>query len=213
MQISNQKNSVNFTSRPIHYVNIRNADNKFVKAVFSRLDPKCGVDKAAIEKLQNSWEVPHELMKDFYAEFSCPKDGKEFNAIELPGKGPLHKRILGVVYSKTYMLWNKEHMSMPLLITNPEIKYGRESRKLKGIGEIMLGEVFNRAKKMNVPELEFNSEANKFFRKFFRHTKVKIVDGVNFNPYNRFFHISQENFDKCINWCQKKHQTNFSAKI
>ena len=213
MQILNQKNNVNFTSRPIHCVNIRDADNKLVKVVFSKLDPKCGVDKAAIKKLQNSWEVPHELMKDFYAEFSCPKDGKEFNAIELPGIGPLHKKILGVVYSKTYMLHNQERMSMPLLITNPDLKHENGLRKLKGIGEIMLGEVFNRAKKTKAPELEFNSEANKFFRKFFSRAKVKITDDVNYNPYNSFFHIGQEDFDKCIDWCQKKHKTNFSATI
>lgn len=97
MQISNQSNSLNFTSTPVHSVNLKKltngAENGFIKAVYSKLSPEDLNDSVAINELKATWDVPHKLMDEFSREFNLSIKSHEYNAIEMIGETPLYKNI------------------------------------------------------------------------------------------------------------------------
>ena len=210
MQITNQNNRINFTSTPLHFVNLRNADNTFTKAVFSRLGPE---DIKVVEELKDSWAVPHGLMKDFYTDFLRQSADNEFHAIELIEEGSLAKKIIGVVFSSIDRYGKENYVNMQSLVTKPELAAANKKRSLKGIGEVLLGEAFNLAKKANASDFSFTSAAYTFYKKTFKDAGIEIRRFQNYDPYNDRYCLHKDTFDKYINYCQDKYKTNFSATI
>ena len=219
MQISNQNNNVNFTSTPIHSVNLKKltngAEDGFVKAVFSKLDPNDINDSLAIHELKATWDVPYNLMDEFSREFNLSIKSHEYNAIEMVGEAPLYKRIVGLICSNSYSRNNEIISTGRVLITKPELSKKSDARSVKGVGEMLLGKAFYQAKLAKSKEFKFDSSATDFYEKTFADAKIRIIKGVNFfqEGGNDRFVIGEKDFDKYINWCQQKYQTNFSAKI
>ena len=157
MQISSQKNSPHFSSTPIHRVNLINAiDGSFIPAVFSKLNPRDDMDRAAIEEIRKTWKgVSFSLMNSFTDGFTKDvQKTEQYNAIELIGEDKLSKKIVGITkyfHDKNPCALSSENKKLYLnvLITNPEASHGAPNRKVKNVGEVLFGEIVKYAKKLN----------------------------------------------------------------
>lgn len=220
MLISPRKNNINFTSTPIHYVNLKKLTNGvedgFVKAVFSKLNPSDKKDIDAIIQINQDWDEEY-LVSEYCGDFirNISPDINQYHAIELLENKDLGDKIVGLVkyYFKNY--GNKENLHLSWLITNPKAKFisRDEKREIKGVGEILLGETFNKAKEHKALGLEFSYGNDSFYKKTFENAGINIINGKTFNPSDKEFYVETEDFDKYINYCQNKYSTDFSAKI
>lgn len=206
-----------FTSTPIHYVKLKKitngVENGFVKAVFSKLNQADEKDRIAIQQVQDIWGK-----KEFIANSCCENFFKEqspetqtYNCIELISNAPLGERIIGLAKSLTLDLGKTKIYHLSWLAS--KLKLDNPERGIKGVGEVLLGEVFNKAKNKKMP-LEFTSSNDSFYFKTFKNAGLDFVEDEElFEMGNGLFTIQKRDFDKYINYCQKKYGTDFSAKI
>jgi len=165
MNIQNQKNSVNFTSTPIHYVNLKKVTNGvedgFIKAVFTKLNPNdLEGDCLAIEKIKETWKE-NDMAEKFAGIFKFFKSDLNFyNALELVGNNNLDERIVSLVKSS---IEGGRTLKLSILLSKPELSRENIQRPIKNVGELMLGEIFNKAKQLQVSRLEFESAEDAFY--------------------------------------------------
>ena len=213
MQISTN-NSVNFTSTPLHYVNLRKvtngAEDGFVRAVFTKLNPKdLEGDCLAVDKIKDTW-MGTSLRDNFAGAFKFFKaESNHYNAIELVGNNNLGDRIVGLAKSSVEL---GRMLKLSLLLIKPEMSRINYKRSINHIGELMLGEMFNKAKQLNVSKLELESAEDDFYIKVLEKAGIELTP-EKYDSINHKFHIPVEDFDKYINWCQSEYKTNFSATI
>lgn len=212
MQIQSQKNNVSFTSTPIHTITLKKltngVENGTIKAVFSKLNPFDIKDIESIEKIKETWSDPEKLIHSFYRHFKEKKSDNEFFAIELDEKNGLSKTILGLL--NTCFLPKDKMYHLLTINTKPNFIKGRKDKEIKGIGEIMLGEAIQQAKQKKVDSFNFISLADNFYDHTFEKAKLKFHKSE--NSYAHYI-IESEDFDKYIEYCEKKYGNNFSATI
>lgn len=200
MKISSQNNNINFTSTPIHKVNLINAkDGSFIPAVFSQLDPDNLLDISAIKQIQKNWRGPSFLVDQFYNDFFHSKNVEKYHAIELLNNDPLEKRIIGLTESRI----DHSDYELSLLFVKPELTQKVGKRKIKNIGELLLGEIFNLAKKANASSLEFLSSNTGFYNKTFERALPGLYKPED-NDMVFSFEIKRKTFDKYIDYWKKK---------
>lgn len=214
MQVSNRNNSVNFTSTPIHYVNLKKVTNGiedgFVKAVFSKLNPndKEG-DCLAIEKIKETWKE-NDMAEKFAGIFKFFKSDLNFyNALELVGNNNLDERIVSMVKSSVE---GGRTLKLSILLSKPELFKENIQRPMKNVGELMLGEIFHKAKQLQVSRLEFESAEDAFYIHVFDKVGIELT-GDKYNPVKHKFSLPKEDFDKYLKYIQKEYNTDFSAVI
>jgi len=218
MQVSNRNNNVNFTSTPLHYVNLKNlakdGGGGFVKAVLTRLDPNDKADLAALKEAKKSWKLKHCVGDQFLTEFESQGMSFGFNAVELVSEEPLVKKIIGLVSTSIDDFDGISLFSLNTLFTKPSFSKAMRSRKISGVGEIMLGEAIFNAKKSNSFDMSFNSSmsAVKFYKTTFEDAGIELTS-KKYNPQSCDFRLFPEDFDKYINHVQKKYNMDFSATI
>ena len=209
-----QKNNLSFTSVPIHKVSLqkvtKRAENSYANAVFSKLDPLDSGDVVALEKIKNVWGHGSRLVTSIWESFTTEVAGQcQFNAIELKKNRSLDEKIVGLVKSIFLQDGDKKNLYLWSIITKPEFGNKNPNRTIKGVGECMLGEIFNSAKHSNANNVTFYSDNKGFFKKTFEDAEIKLVNGKNYTPRNGHFVINEKDFDKYINYCKEKYKINF----
>lgn len=205
MKIQSPKNNVEFKSIPIYQVNVRNADNGLVKAVFSELKATCEEDKLAIIKIKNSWENSY-LLDGFFEDFKDTfSSDKNFNAIELLGKAPLGERIIGLVQTQ-FMYAND--LFGTYIFSRPDLKKQVVCRKIKNVGEVLLGSIMKMAKEKNSTHFNFRSSNDSFYYKTFDDAKIQpyVMKGRRLTEFS----INSKEMQKYIEYCQNKFKIDFS---
>jgi len=218
MQVSTQNNRVNFTSTPLHPVNLRKftngAQDGFVKAVFSKLDPNNLEDLAALKEIETNADSEKSAILRMLCGFfpyNCFQND-QYHCLELVGEGSLAQRIVGLL-NTTPGLGDKKAYVGKLIATVPRFKYGKDDRGIKGVGEVMLGETFNLAKKGGFERLSFDSTKNPFYDETFRTAKVNVQEReISGWDSARNIIIPKTEFDKYINYCEDKYKFKFNKK-
>lgn len=212
MKVQNQKRGINFTSIPIHNINLKKVTNGVeigsIKAVFSKLDVNDPKDSEALFEIKELWDDKDKLVCCMYRHFKIKTPDNEYFTIELPGNNSLSDRIIGL--ANTFYSAKDKVYNLLNLITKPSMQYYTEERGIKGVGETLLGEIFQKARENNASNLVFGSLANNFYNKSFDNAKMtnyKIGDS------SFRYTISRDNFDKYIKYCQEKYNDNFSTII
>jgi len=203
-----QKNNVNFTSTPIHDVNLKRiADGANIPAVFTRLSIKNDEDLNAVTQIKNKWPKVHQIITCFCNEFCKPQTyDADYFAIELKNNTPfLSEKIVGLFKSIKIKNGDKERVYLSRIFSKPEHMRDNETRTIKGIGEVLLAETFNLAKKIKATCLDFHSDNDAFYFRTFEKAKIKIEPGENFDPKNHDFHFSEKYFDQYIDYCKKEY--------
>lgn len=212
MKITNQNTNVNFTSTPLHKVNIVSAkDGKLIPAIFSELKPYGrNNDRTTIKEIAKTWKsVPFLLTNIFSTNFCSKMDlGNNFYAVETLGEEPLAKRIVGLMQTLTEKdtpPLNLDKFDLELLIVKPDFAHTTKDRQFKNIGELLFGEAFNQAKKSNSDYIKFYSTEDDFYSKIL---KKATIDSSN-NEHR--FTIDKPNFDKYIDYWKTKFKIDLNA--
>lgn len=220
MRINSNKYKTSFTSTPLHCVNLKKivtvADNSPILAVFSSLNPKSRGDRNALLQIKDTWRKS-QLVRNFCTSFLENQSNlHQFNAIELVNEKPLGERIVGLI--KTFPSYNNKEKGLYLatILTKPEFSAHNQGRTIKDIGEIMLGEIFNYAKKTQAHFIEFTSIDDNFYSRVFSKASVHAVeeDASHYCEYlSGEFFIPQGEFDKYLNYCKKQYGLDFSENL
>lgn len=201
MKVLSLNNNVNFTSTPLHRVNLINAkDGSFIPAIFSKLNKEDAIDKEALEHIMDTWNSS--LAHDYYYNFR--NNNHLFNAIELLGSEKLEERIVGLAESNSHNLF--------LLITKPKLsEKNKINRQIKNIGEKLLGEIFSQSKNAKADYLDFEALKNAvdFYKKSFERAGIKYTSEIKEPKHINsevLFSINQDQFNKYINYIKKKFE-------
>lgn len=219
-----QRQNINFTSTPIHNVNLRKVTNGkedgFISAVFSKLNLGDTEDKTALWHIQNTWDesekkskaVANTICKHFLAKKQ--ERQADYFCLELENKESLGNRIIGLMELQPEKHDSKDVLYLSLLTTKPDFIHKKENRTIKGIGEILVGEAINQAKKGNHSRLDIWAEDKGFFARIFEKTKIdleKILTRSN-RDWDEY-EIKREHFQQYLKECEKNYKTNFSEII
>lgn len=205
------KNNTTFTSTPIHTVNLKKVTNGvedgFVKAVFSKLDPRDHEDILAMQKIKENWEDKNAtdwICPSFERLDEVDKFSLRFHCIELPGTESLDKRIVGLTESFIPPNEDVKFYHLSCIASKAENQYGKTERIVKNIGEVMLGSLFNDAKKLKASCFEIISVCNGFYENTFGNSKIA------FKEKYRVFNIQKRSFNKYLKYIQNKFNFDFS---
>lgn len=209
MNIQRRNNKINFTSTPLHAVNMEKINQKLQtgvdKVIISRLNPVDDVDRAAIAKIKNKWEDKKDVLKDFCNNFEnihCRNE--EFFALEHVNDKPLAERLIGVANS--HAIDDEYHLSY--LFVNPKLQK-------QNFGKILLTFVLNQVKKKNLEGFTVYSTNNPFYLKVFRQAKIIFNKGE--STYEKMspqcgtdFWVKGDDCKKCLDQMKKKYGIEFS---
>lgn len=218
MLASIQNNNPSFTSRPFCNVNLKRVSSgvhkNYTQAVISTLSPKSEIDKVAVDAAYNNWTCINQVIRVFRNDFlKHPQKHDQYLALELKGSQNLADRIVGFVKSHIIKEDNQKKLCLSFLVTKPEFMRWNSERTAKGLGEVMLGEAFCRAKKLKVSSVKITSVEHDFYNRAFEHAGIDIVEGENFFHKSGEYHIKAKDFDKYIDYCQKEYKTKLKAKF
>jgi len=223
MQVSNQNNRINFTSAPLHSVNLKKitnrADDGISKAIISKLNPNDKLDEAAIRDVNKTWHYLSNHIHCLYVDFSKNFDpSTEYFAVETQEPKNLANKIIGLmqVCTQKSFITKRENLVLSTLATKPDFMHGNESRSLKNVGEALFGDTFSMAKEKNTANIKFFATKNNY--KFYSDslTKAGLNESEFGNPSSENlyeFIINEKSFDRCINYYQNKFCPKPSALI
>ena len=159
-----------------------------------------------VKEICEKWDASTTLASAFSRSFRFGKtDGVNFNAIEIVDmENPLGK-IIGLVKSFPKIKINETSLFLQQLITEPTLSKNNGHRAIKGVGEILLGECFEIAKKMNFSSVDIPSSNNPFYFHTFKEAKIDILEGYSFDKKSSEFSIPRKDFDKYINYFREKY--------
>jgi len=209
MNIQSQNNNINFTSTPLHTVNMEKINQKLQtgvdKVIISRLNPTDDIDRAAIAKIKNEWEDKKDVLKDFCGSFERSYSQDEtFFALEHANDNPLSERLIGV--SNSHSVDEEHHLAY--LFVNPKLQK-------QNFGKILLTFVLSQVKKQNLEEFTVHSTNNPFYLKVFKQAKIIFNKGEsgykkNPPPLGTDFWVEREDCEKYLDHMKKKYGIEFS---
>lgn len=226
-------NSVNFGSTPLHQVNLRKGDGSgFVRAVVSELDPKCEEDFLALSQVAKDWNAGFfvgKILNFFEAcrgsltshqnnpelqDWIVKNNPQTYYAVELLHEAPLHEKIAGLLMAtfKRNTLHNCRNLDLSLLQVRPDIMYqdgvDNSARRIKGVGEVLVGQVFRHAKESAAPSITITSSNDYFYYETFKKSGVEMIDDRLYD-YTAPFTIKSGEFDKYLGYTEQKYQIKF----
>lgn len=210
----NQKNNIKFTSRPIHYANLKKigarASEKFEKVIISELEKHdiSEIDKIIFHLKQKEATPGENRVGNYFCEEFCAKsaDNINFNAIELINDKSLSKKILGAVsFFKNF----ENKIELTYLFTMPQVRSTNVKRKLKGVGEIALGRVFEYAKRTGASEIYINSANDDFYLGVLNKLGIKPIYQQQF----QLLRIKAKDFNTYLDYIKKEYHTDFIEKL
>lgn len=204
-------NRINFGSSNPYQINLRHdTDEKLIPAVISKLDPKNAEDLQAIKKIDQTWEeneyvnlILTEIQKDAKSKNFTPNTVNNYYAVELPGIEPLHEKVLGLIHT----IFDRDNKVLVLntMETKPDFLYKENaSRKIKGIGEVLVAQAFKKALGFQSRCIEIASFANAFYQHIFDKANIKY-DSLPLDCFN----VDASNFSKFLNHVGEKYQIKF----
>lgn len=208
MKIANQNNNVNFKSVPLYNLTLTRG-RETVPAVFSKLEPQNPIDLEAVMKIKDNWEssmatlwfCPKFIEDSHPSDFSLPS---QYNCIEVVGKEALDKRILCLTENFLHSFGNIKTNFLNTIVTKKEFQRGNDKRQMQNIGSLMLGGFFKDSKRKNVTKIKIDSVNNGFYINVFEKA------GINFDMEGDTFIISNDEFDKYLDYCKRELNTNFN---
>ena len=182
--------------------------------VISEFDPKDAGDFAALKKISEEWKgadyIKNILIsfnrsaKYYQTEGNIP-DKYKYYAVEIPNNEPLHKKTLGLIsiFSNPSNSLEIDHLQV-----KPDLKHQKDkTRKIKGIGEMLVGKVFevantNRSKISEIGLIP-STGAQDFYEKMFQKADIQ-----NKGQWEEFV-IDSSDFPKFLKYIEYKYQTKF----
>lgn len=214
-----QNKNINFTSTPIREVMLPKVkDGKIIgecKTILTKMDIFDNEDIETVSMIKEKWARKTLFAKHFGDNFSAKSsDHSNYYAIELPRQAQLKQEPLCVIKTNLQISPHGNRIiHLNYLITNPEFKHGEKSA-LKNIGEAMMGEVFNLAKKVRASMLTFQSANDGFYYKIFKKTTVKLMNEPFYSEFeSNIFNIKSTEFDKYLDHCKKAFKIDFSQNL
>lgn len=213
MLVSFQKNNTPFTSQPLYNVNlIKLKDGKeigFADAILSKLSPTDIEDCKAIEIIKDIWGQKSALAKQFCESFLAkPPETDEFYVLERKGE------IIGLSQTSFLDFVSQKFLRGSRLVVHPDFrKESNSKRELKGIGEILYGNAFKRAKELEVTDFDFYSANDSYHKKTFENAQVQCRIEGHPEKQNKHFLVSPDYFQNYLDYCKRIYKTDFSKKI
>lgn len=207
ININNTRLKPNFTAKPLYNIKLLdNAGNKITDALVVELEKGKKEDLKALEEIEKTcdrndiFNVPNRLFLSIIDHFKSNKNNEErFFAVTTPYKKKLN--ILGCMYTSPNEKTNKTTLFLDKLFVRQDVANRNNQRKIKGVGEALLGESITLAKDAKYKALEFLSIADEFYDHSLNSAKV-----TNYREKNcSFFHIKEDFFDKFIKYCSNKY--------
>lgn len=201
-------NSTNFGSRPLHNVNLRNAEGSFVPAVISELDPKDAVDIEAMRNIRANWKKALYVgdiayyFKEASQETIENEEISRFYAVELHQPKLLQDKIVGLI--NVFFEKGKNNLDLSWLQVKPELMHKNKStkREIRGIGELLTAKAFSVANDFKASILSI-TPANDFYEKSFEKPGVKLSS----NELGCF--IDHPYFNQYLKYIEKKYDITF----
>lgn len=211
MKILARTNDINFKSTPVHMVNVRNAKTgELIPAIFSKLNPYDYHDVKAIKKIEQDWANCW-LIPDFCDRFFKGRDDS-FCAIELISQKALAQKIIGLTS------YSSDSFGLYKLMTKPALSdKNKETRKIKNIGEVLLGAIFNQFKIRESNIIGFSSfeDASGFYTKIFDKANISGIwmdsERCNDGHIRTRFTLTKEQYEKYIDYWQNEYKIKISA--
>lgn len=210
MQTAIQQNNINFKSTPRHKMQLirRNFFRQTpVGVVFSELNPCDEKDKEALGAIKFIWPRRdlYDLQDLFYNDF-VKRPYEQFYAMELDNRNSLEQRIIGL------MCLHEEKLIM--LRTSPDFAKENKYRKIKGIGEVLLGEAVNILRGNPQRQLRFCSTNDGFYLHVF--DDAGMVQNTDYQMFPRKenrtdFTVQSSGLDKLLTCISKKYNIDFTA--
>ena len=198
------QNNINFTSIPVYKdVRLKSASGEVINAVVSRLNPKDGQDRRAIEEIKKSWSKDT-AFDIFCRDFLDSKNTCEYYAIELKDGSSLGEKIVGLAQIIQFRLVSIKTKS---------------NSGLKGAGENLLGRMFERIAGNGYSNLTFASINNGFYSHVFGTEHANMFLGgdymaeiCNYYSLEKQYIIFKSGVDKFINYLKGKYGGEFHEK-
>lgn len=218
MKVLNQNKNINFTSIPVNEVKVLSSKGAYILspqcAIVSKLSQTCAEDINAIKKINRTW-AQHSSIAYTFCRFFLNKSEKtmqsEYYALEIPQKGRPFTKIIGLFSTSK---GNSGELKLDYIVTEPDFQYKNFKRNIKGVGEVMLGEVFNIAKEKHANLLNIFSTKVNFFDTTFKNASIQRFDDMDtssFNITSRFYHLKSKSFDKYIKYIEQKYNFKFPS--
>ncbi|MEI8377056.1 MAG: hypothetical protein WCF95_00805 [bacterium] len=202
-------NNPNFKSNPINNVHLRNSQGGYVKAVFAELDKKNPKDVEGIKSISNLWKHA-KYITTYCNKFLIPdlEENARYFSLELMGNGEtLAEKTIGLLKLKFENLVHMKTMHISVLQAKPDIMFKdvNQTRPIKGIGEVLMGETFKLAGNKGFGKIEISSTNDDFYYRSFKNANLSLYQEEKF--YNNFdiIEVYKQNFDKYINYINKKY--------
>lgn len=176
----------------------------------SRLNPKNFGDCQAIFDIQRLWHQNGEsdpLTNYFFNEFVQDQQHGEFYCVEKPGKQTLGERMAGVceVYGN----------QLVALRTSPH-NGQQKSRKVAGIGEVLLGHCLSIVRQKQHSKMYINSVNDSFYRNVFHNAGMTEGVDYSFSPASEQYSDIYVDLNRCINLFRRLngvYKTNFPSSV
>lgn len=212
MLANNLQNNLSFTSTPIKPIRLKGLNNKYVKAVFTKLDSKNAEDINAIEKLYNDFGDKDETLKGFCMHFFDKNaDFPEYFALEKKEGRTLSDRIIGVFEC---MVNDFDYQGTHLFV-KPQYQFKNKNREITNPGKAILAFIVNAVKAKKLEGLTFCSTNNAFYNKIFSEAGIEFNRGKsNFEilpqegKYTDYF-IHKDDCDKFLSHIEKNSGIKF----
>lgn len=213
MQILSSKQKINFTSTPIHYVSPRTVEgaSQNAKMLFSRLDINSRTDVDAIKQIQEqTWKNDDNIKRTICRKFLGPNVSGDFFALEKQGEESLGERIVGLMNILKYKDSESPVVNISYLVSKHNYLSNPKKRQVKGVGEILLGEAVNVAKKFGARLKVFSTNDN-FYLHCFENARMRLNESVMTGIYGSDFTIMGYDLDRFLKYCSKKYKVDYSV--
>lgn len=207
----NRTKSPNFRAIPLYDVTLLDKlGEKGIKATVVELEKNNAKDIFAIDEVakqcdrKNSWltQKPDWIFFSILDHFKRPNEIRKtkYYAVTVPDKDNF--KILGCMSLNENSRTEGKLLWLNDLFVSNDVAKRNESRNLRGVGEVLLGEAIRLAKNSKNFALDFISVADKFYDHSFNNAKI---GNARLRDTSAEYRVEQSKFDKFLEYCDKKY--------
>lgn len=210
-KFNNTPQKANFTAIPIRDVNLLDKKgNKTLKATIVELERSCDKDMFTLERTLE--KEPDNAFKGLLAsilETLKNKNHEETKVFALTVPEGKDIKILGCMNLTTIESNAKKRLYLNNLYVTDNFATRNDSRQVKGVGESLLAQAINLAKNIKANALAFQSIDDNFYIHSFNSANLENTKSPNFSV----FHVHDTEYNKYLDYCGSKYESNFSKDI